>query len=379
MEKHLFFELIDKYLSGKATAEEQALLEEYYKRLDKNTSSNLTPEQEQTLQQLMLQNIRMKMNDVPPVVPIRNINYFARYAAAAAIIIGFSIGAYLYIKPAKQAAPIALSIKNDIHPGSNKAMLTLSNGRQIALNDAGNGTLAQQGASSVHKTGNGIVAYQVDGNDNNNTGAIDSNTITTPRGGQYKVILPDGTRVWLNSVSSIRFPVAFAGKERKVTTTGEVYFEVTKDKHKPFIVASGGQTVTVLGTHFNVMAYAEEKKIVTTLLEGSVKIDDRHKSRAITPGQQAIVSTDIVVMPADTIDATAWKNGITSFTDADIKTIMRKVSRWYNVDVEYQGQLSDRRFTGGISRKSNLSSLLKILALNHIQFFMEGNKLIVKQ
>lgn len=377
MEQHSFFELIDKYLAGKATREEQSLLEEYYKRLDKNNQSTLTPEQEQALQQIMLQNIRSEIHNVPSITPIKRVSYFTRYAAAAVILIAFSIGTYIYFRSAKPEITAATG-KTDIAPGGNKAVLTLGNGRQITLEGAKNGNLAQQGATTVHKTDNSLVAYQAGTSDNDAT-VNEFNTITTPRGGQYQVILPDGTHVWLNAASSIRFPVTFAGKVRNVETTGEVYFEVAKDAHKPFNVTSAGQTITVLGTHFNVMAYPEESSIVTTLLEGSVKITRNNVSKILKPGEQALVNQDIKITPADVDDAVAWKNGITSFNDADIKSIMRKVSRWYDVDVKYQGQVSDRLFTGSISRKSNLSVLLKILALNHIQFSVEGKQLIVKQ
>ncbi|MBB6127287.1 FecR family protein [Mucilaginibacter lappiensis] len=374
MEQHSFFELIDKYLAGKATREEQSLLEEYYKRLDKNNQSTLTPEQEQALRQLMLQNIRREIHHIPSITPVKRINYFTRYAAAAVVLIAFGISAYLYFGKPETVA----SVKKDIAPGGNKAVLTLGNGRQITLEGAKNGDLAQQGATTVHKTDNSLVAYQVDKSDNDAV-ANEFNTITTPRGGQYQVILPDGTHAWLNAASSIRFPVTFSGKVRNVETTGEVYFEVAKDAHKPFNVISAGQTITVLGTHFNIMAYPEESSVITTLLEGSVKITKNNVSKILKPGEQALVNQDIKIMPADVDDAVAWKNGITSFNDADIKSIMRKVSRWYDVDVEYQGQISSRLFTGSISRKSNLSGLLKILALNHIQFSVEGKRLIVKQ
>ena len=377
MEQLLFFELLDKYLAGKATREEQILLEEYYTRLDKTNQSALTLEQEQALQQIMLQNIRREIHTTPPVNPVKRINYFTRYAAAAVILIAFGIGAYVYFRPAK---PETMAIvKKDIAPGSNKAVLTLSSGHQITLEDAKNGNLAQQGSSVIHKADNSLVTYQAGKPGNAAADANELNTITTPRGGQYQVILPDGTHVWLNAVSSIRFPVAFAGNVRNVETSGEVYFEVAKDARKPFTVTTAGQTVRVLGTHFNVMAYPEENNIITTLLEGSVKITKNNISKMLKPGEQAIVRQDVKIMPADVDDAVAWKNGITSFNDADIKSIMRKVSRWYDVDIEYQGQVSDRLFTGSISRKSNLSALLKILTLNHIRFSIEGKRLIVKQ
>jgi ferric-dicitrate binding protein FerR (iron transport regulator) len=381
-------ELAEKYKAGLCTAEEIRLIRQWYDAFETD-GYELPPEEaiETASREAALAVIRrvaeMQNGPAKPVVPLisKRKNRFIRYAAAAVLLIVSSVGAYFYLKPGKRPVAVTRSTKNDFAAGTNKAVLTLSNGREIVLNTAKNGNLAQQGATEIHKTDSGLVAYQVDlkaappGESN----ASPFNTITTPRGGQYQVILPDGTKVWLNSVSSIRFPVAFTGSDRKVETTGEVYFEVTKDQRKPFIVNTAGQTVTVLGTHFNIMAYPDEATVVITLLEGSVKITKGKVNRTLRPGEQALVEDNIKVAAADTEDATAWKNGITSFTDADIKSIMRKVSRWYDIDVAYQGPVSDRLFNGAISRQSNLSGLLKILTLSHIQFSMEGKKLIVKQ
>jgi ferric-dicitrate binding protein FerR (iron transport regulator) len=388
-------ELAEKYQAGLCTAEELKQIRAWYDQFETNGYA-LPPEEEierasKEAALFVIGRVKEQQNDrsleqahsphISTVMSFRkSTSQFVRYAAAAILLIFMGIGAYYYLKPVK--SPASFAAQKDITPGSNKAVLTLSNGRQIALNNARNGNLAQQGGTAVHKTGNGLVAYQVStipGSPLHNNAATDFNTVTTPRGGQYQVILPDGTKAWLNSLSSIHFPVAFTGNERNVETTGEVYFEVVKDKLKPFRVSTAGQTVTVLGTHFNIMAYPDEPQIITTLLEGAVRIVKGGQSKTLKPGEQALVNKDVKVVSADTEDATAWKNGLTAFTDADLKAIMRKVSRWYDIDVEYQGQISDRTFTGAISRRSNLSALLKILALNHIQFSIENKKLIVKQ
>ena len=379
-------ELAEKYKAGLCTAEEIRLIRQWYDEFE-TKGYELPPEEEieAASREAALAVIRRvaEMQNESPVVPLirKRKHRFIRYAAAAAILIALSTGAFFYLKP--DAPPVASTPtnKNDFAAGTNKAVLTLSNGREIVLTTAKNGNLAQQGATAIHKTDSGLVAYQVNQQapQTGESNADQLNTITTPRGGQYQVILPDGTKVWLNSVSSIRFPVAFTGRDRSVTTTGEVYFEVAKDRQKPFIVNTAGQTVTVLGTHFNIMAYPDEDHVITTLLEGSVKITKGTVNRTLRPGEQALVDDNIKVVAADTEDVTAWKNGITSFTDADIKSIMRKVSRWYDIDVEYQGPVSDRLFTGSISRKSNLSGLIKILTLSHIQFSIEGKRLIVRQ
>ncbi|SEB04095.1 FecR family protein [Pedobacter hartonius] len=374
-------ELFRRYESGEASSQERELVETWFAKYDK-IPVQLDDRDKQALNELSAH--LEEYSQKPPVIPMtRRPGNFKRFAAAAAILIFSVIGAYLYLGQAEKPGTLVRSSKKDILPGGNKATLTLSNGRQIILNDAKNGNLARQGLTAVQKTGDGLLAYQAGktdgGGDNLTAHSDDHNMITTPRGGQYRVILPDGTVAWLNSVSSIRFPVAFPGKERKVVTTGEVYFEVAKDRNKPFIVSSAGQTVTVLGTHFNVMAYPEEGSIVTTLLEGSVSIAKGGQSRILKPGEQALAAEHIRVTATDTDDAIAWKNGIMSFTDADIKTIMRKISRWYDIDIEYQGHITDRVFTGAISRKSSLSGILKILTLNGIQFSVQGNKLMIKQ
>lgn len=388
-------ELAEKHRAGLCTAEELKQIRAWYDEFETNGYA-LPPEEEierasreaalfvigQVKEQQKDRSLELDSSpNIATVVPSRkSISQFTRYATAAILLIFMGVGAYYYLKPIKN--PALLAARKDIAPGSNKAVLTLSNGRQIALNNTQNGNIAQQGGTAVHKTGNGLVAYQVStlpGSPSHNDTATDFNTVTTPRGGQYQVILPDGTKAWLNSLSSIHFPVAFTGNERNVETTGEVYFEVAKDKLKLFHVSTAGQTITVLGTHFNIMAYPDEPQVVTTLLEGSVRIAKGGQSKTLKPGQQALVNQDIKIESVDTEDAIAWKNGLTAFTDADLKTIMRKVSRWYDIDVEYQGLVSDRTFTGAISRKSNLSALLKILALNHIQFSIEDKKLIVKQ
>lgn len=266
--------------------------------------------------------------------------------------------------------------KQNIKPGSNKAILTLQDGSTIVLNDAKNGTLAKQGNTSVVKLANGGVMYN---ETSAPTNKVLCNTMTTPRGGRYKLTLPDGTDVWLNSASSITYPTAFVGKERKVTITGEAYFEVAKDKTKPFFVQSGNQKIEVLGTHFNVMAYADEQLMKTTLLEGSVKITARDKISILKPGEQAILSKEGVVeiKPAVIEEAIAWKNGYFKFNRVDIKYIMRQLSRWYDVDVVYDGNMPADEFVGKIGRSENITQVLRLLELEHVHFKIEGKKITV--
>jgi ferric-dicitrate binding protein FerR (iron transport regulator) len=211
------------------------------------------------------------------------------------------------------------------------------------------------------------------------------NTVSTRRGGQFQVVLPDGSKVWLNTVSSLRFPTAFTGTERVVELTGEAYFEVEKNAAQPFRVhvstaGDKGMDVRVLGTQFNVMAYENEAEIRTTLLEGAVKVMQGDKGKVLAPGQQAKLNRLgglVLDENADVELAMAWKNGFTSFKSADIRSIMRQVERWYDIDVAYEGDVPDRTFSGGISRDANLSELIRLLEVSKIHFRMDGRRLTV--
>ncbi|WP_121813061.1 FecR family protein [Mucilaginibacter kameinonensis] len=300
---------------------------------------------------------------------------------AAAILLFILCGVYLLKNNEPKSAVLTAINKPkafDKKPRGNKAILTLGNGSQIVLDSARNGLLVQQGNTKIIKSANGHIVY-------NKTLAGTTipiyNTMTTPRGGKYDLELSDGTRVWLNASSSITYPIAFSGTERRVTVTGEAYFEVAKNKNMPFkINVNDKEEVQVLGTHFNIMAYSDEPLIKTTLLEGSVRIVKNKITGMLKPGQQAQLNTDgklSVTNDADINEVMAWKNGQTLFVNEDLKTIMRQVSRWYDVDVEYQGDIPARLFTGGISRESNLSVLLKVLEINKIHFRAAGKKLIV--
>jgi transmembrane sensor len=269
---------------------------------------------------------------------------------------------------------------NDIVPGSNKAVLTLANGTRINLNDVKSGVLASQGQTVLKKDKDGRVVYEGHAGNAKDSSEI-YNTITIPKGGQFQIVLSDGSKVWLNSASSITFPTAFSKTERRVTITGEVYFEVAKNKHLPFRVIAGKQTVEVLGTHFNINAYADESTIKTTLVEGSVKISAGKRSAILKPEQQASIinsSEDkISVNTVDTDDVLAWKNGSFQFEKVQIQLIMREAARWYDVDIKYDGIIPQRQFTGSISRNVNLSELLKMLKYTGINFKIEGKTIVV--
>lgn len=341
------------------------------------------------------------IKEVEPINTIRFIPYWkrSRVRIAAAVFI-LMAGSTAYVKLYRQKQPAVATteaprqMKQDVLPGGNKAVLTLSDGTQIVLDSASNGLLAKQGTAELRKLGNGKLAYISTGA---SAGELMYNTMTTPPGGQYKLLLPDGSVVWLNAASSIRFPTAFTGKERKVTITGEAYFEVaplyTKRGHEklPFIVqvntpsafggsGDGGMEIQVLGTHFNVNAYAEEDAIKTTLLEGSVKIVKGKSSSTLLPGQQAqLQNTGLIKInrDADTEEAVAWKDGYFQFSSADLPTVLRQAARWYNLEVEFAGDIPKDRFTGKISRTVNLSRLLKWMQWSDVHFKLEGRKITV--
>lgn len=300
---------------------------------------------------------------------------------AAAMVIGF--GVYWWsgfrsgdeVARQEKAAKVRLA---DVSPGGTKAILTLGDGSSITLDSAGNGLLASQGGTSVTQSGKGQLVYKSGGKAEN---APVFNTVTTPKGGQFHIVLPDGTGVWLNAASSLRFPTAFTGKQRNVEITGEVYFEVAHNKQMPFIVTNGLTEITVLGTHFNVMAYDDEKIMRTTLLEGAVKVARGAKEKLLAPGQQARISAATgsmrVVDDVDTEKELSWKNGYFQFEDESLESIMRQVSRWYDVDVTYEGNSRGENFTGRLPRNSNASSVMKILALSGVKFRIEGKTIIV--
>ena len=266
-------------------------------------------------------------------------------------------------------------VAQDIQPGGNKAILTLSNGQKITLDDAKQGQISNQSGISITKTADGQIVYQIAENlDQQEDEAM--NTISTPNGGQYTIILSDGSKIKLNAASSFSFPTAFKGNKRTVRLNGEAYFEVAKRTEQRFEVQSGMQTVEVMGTHFNVDAYEDEKEIKTTLLEGSVKIATTAASLMIRPGEQAIIDRNdpakINKTEVDTDRAVSWINDVFTFEGDDLKSIMREVSRWYNVSTVYEGVIPDKKFYGEISRKSKLSEVFKILELNNVHFEIKG-------
>lgn len=313
--------------------------------------------------------------------PASIVSIFRRYAAAAAVLLLLAAGYFIYKSNSRQPdlaknTSQKQRFKNDVPPGTDKAILTLADGTTIVLDDEVNGALANQGATKVLKF-NGKISYQTT---QQSSQEVLFNTISTPRGGQYEVVLPDGSAVWLNAASSIRFPTVFQGNDRKVELTGEAYFEITKNKFKPFIVSINKSQIEVLGTHFNVMAYEDEAVLKTTLLEGSVKFVSGNTTKILVPGQQSQLTKGGVIAVAsgvDVDDVMAWKNGIFHFEGEDIGVVTRQLSRWYDVDVEYRKKIDDL-FYAEMPRNTKLSDALKALELTgKVHFEIEGKKIIV--
>ncbi|OKS87435.1 FecR family protein [Mucilaginibacter polytrichastri] len=364
--------LIDRYNTGKASPEEVDMVESWYLKYqssEKNIPADvLENDQKESLNQI-IRHIKTKPSGI-------NWQYLS---IAASLLILLSAGLFFYFIKKQTMPPLVVKniSKPDLVPGSNKALLTLSNGQSIILNGAKNGTLATQGNTAINKLSSGAISYAAAPQ----PFAVETeiyNTASTPRGGQFQFILSDGTKVWLNSASSIKFPVAFGSSERKVELTGEAYFEVAHDAKKPFKVVSNQQQVEVLGTHFNINAYDDEGVINTTLLEGSVKVTAANTAITILPGQQAqFKDGKIKVATVNVDDAVAWKNGLFNFNDNSIQEVMRQLSRWYDVDIKYEGKLPSRHFSGEISRNVNASQILDILTFKKIHYRIEEKSIII--
>jgi ferric-dicitrate binding protein FerR (iron transport regulator) len=316
----------------------------------------------------------------PSKAQTNKIRHILRWSAAAALLGG--IVATIFLLPVKKSGtpPPAIAVKHDRPPGGNVATLTLGDGSRITLDSAVNGVLAEQGNTKIAKLGNGQLAYNTL---NEKPAALLFNTLATPRGGQYRLILPDGTGVWLNAASSITYPTDFTGNERVVRITGEVYFEVRKDPVRPFHVAfnTGADSgkIEVLGTRFNISAYKDEGVVKATLLEGSVKVVAK-ESTFLKPGQQVQLNNEGHASPvkeADLEDVMAWKNGFFHFERTDIGTVMRQIARWYDVDVVFEGQPTNEKFDGDIPRNSQLTDVFKILELSKVHFKVEDKKVTV--
>ncbi|GEP98275.1 FecR family protein [Chitinophaga cymbidii] len=314
------------------------------------------------------------------VVPMRPRRY-RMWAAAAAVLVTGALATF-WLMQDQRPAPDATAqqpLMNDVAPGGNKAMLTLADGTQIPLDSSANGTLALQGGTKLQMQGNGLLAYETSGQ--SGTAPLVYNTITTPRGGQFQVTLSDGSKVWLNAASSLRYPAQFSRGKREVELTGEAYFEVAKKDGAAFTVKASGVEVAVLGTHFNIMAYEDEAQVKTTLLEGAVKVSHGGSSKRLSPGQGASLEKSTGALNVEDHvnleEAVAWKNGLLQFEGNDIRSAMRLIARWYDVEVVYRSPVQ-AHFRGIIPRNVNVSKVLQMLEMTgEVHFEIKGKQIIV--
>jgi len=323
---------------------------------------------------------------------LQKVRIWKRLSVAAAVLFVLS-ATYFFTLPPRSANHLYVQIpavaKTDHAPGKNKALLILASGEKIDINVAKNGQVAKQGQTNIVKTADGKLVYEETGNSSDplrkalrNSDQIALNTLVVPRGGQYNLSLPDGTRVWLNAESSLIFPVEFKGHKREVTLTGEAYFEVAKNAKMPFHVKLNKMEVEVLGTHFNIMAYNDEPVVKTTLLEGSVKLSNSKGQQVLKPGQEGILNgaDKFIVKNANLEQAMAWKNGRFVFNNDDIPSISRKLARWYNVSVDDQRNNKSLTYTGSISKYQYVSDVLKMLELTGTMHYkIENRKVTLTQ
>ncbi len=385
--------LVSKYRLGQLDEPERQELEDWRKESPHNEESfiGMLNSQQQAVmlkvyeegeleKETVWEEIQEKRGEGGKTITLIRWKKYTAVAAALLILLG---GAYFLAHNKKGANPVAkidLPVKKDLAPGHDGAVLQLADGTTLVLDSAANGNLAVQGHTKVVKLSNGQLAYTID-----KRGSISEqvlyNELSTPRGRQFQITLPDGSRAWLNAASSIRYPTAFTGKDRTVEITGEAYFEIAHDASRPFHVKAGEMDVQVLGTHFNINAYQNEQNIMTTLLEGKVKITKGAASALLAPGQQAALTKadQLNVLPdADVEATTAWKNGYFQFKKESIEAIMRQVARWYDVDVQYEGEPVAEKFYSKIPRSVNVSTVFKSLeATGSVHFKIDGNKIIV--
>lgn len=384
--------LIGKYLDNSLSSEELSALEEWINASDNNRDlfTEMTDQQQLTdhLQQYYAYDsdriIRKISEAVPefgpsPVVPIRPVLFMKKWGWAAAAVLLLAGGSYYWSSHEKKIAQLA-SNHVDIKPGTQGAILTLADGSQVVLDSMNSGIIASQKGAAVVLS-NGELVYSP-----TSAKSIEQeyNTMTTPKGRQFQVTLPDGTRAWLNAASSIRYPTAFTANERRVEVTGEVYFEVIKNANKPFYVSIGNKAaIEVLGTSFNVNAYDNEQSIRATLLDGSVRVlvpsAGENSGLVLKPGQQAkVTDKKVSLAEKEDLDKTmAWKNGLFNFDGVDLEDVMRQLERWYNIEVVYENGIPHTRFIGEMSRQIALTDLLEILKRTEVDFRVEGRKLIV--
>lgn len=379
-----YTDLARKWVDGTITEKEKEEFSEWFNAEydDPLMIPHSFAEGEEELGQRMYQQIMARRQQGARIYP-----FWREGKVAVAVLVLLSVSFLLYYflpgrgnnrEMVHQTPVVDSSLQQStVSPGGNKAVLRLTDGSEIILDSAQNGTLASGPSTKIIKLSDGQVSVFTNGE----AVAAANNTLTTPLGGQYAITLADGTRVWLNSASSLSFPSAFNGSERKVELVGEAYFEVAKSRRQPFRVMVNGSEVTVLGTHFNIMAYADEDAVQTTLLEGSVKVRNERGSSLLKPGQQAQVKGADAIRVREDVDTEqvlAWKNGLFQFEKTRIETIMRQLARWYGIEVVYNGKVNDH-FTGTISKQVGIEKVFRMLELTGaVHFSITGKHVSVR-
>jgi transmembrane sensor len=371
-------ELLKKYQEGKCTAEEVALLEHLYNlSAGSSVPENLSDQDYNLVRDEIWSKLPFHTASHTTDHKVRRLTIVRRAAMVAAVFIGLFV-VYFFSQNQHRKSQ---NYTSDIPPGGNKAVLTLADGKKIILGDAESGKIAEQTGIKIIQTAAGEIIYEATGT-GVDTSVYKYNTIETPVGGKYQVRLPDGTKVWLNALSSITYPVTLNSvSERQLSLTGEAYFQVSPDKHRPFSIKTYNQQVVVLGTHFNINSYTDEQAIKTTLFEGRVKVinNDSGKEDFLKPGEQSVVrSNSTTINKADEEEALAWVNDKIIFNDEPLADIMRKVARWYNVEVTFRDGTEKITFMGAVSRNKKISSVLNYFkSTETVDFILRDNRIVV--
>lgn len=369
-----FQQIIENYVSGKATPEEIALIEAYYAKLENQPDvlDEFTSEDSVEFAKVNFEAIQTKIKKAE-----RKPRSFYKYAVAAVLFLSVGMTVFYTLRKDIISKPVAeqtVAKKIDVDPGSDKATLTLADGSTIVLDNTNTAEVFHKNGLIISKTKSGELIYKIENASSTKPNAY--NTITTPKGGQYQVLLPDGTKVWLNAASSLKYPEVLGKTERMVTLTGEAYFEVAKDG-RPFYVNSKQQSVKVLGTHFNVNTYMDDNVSKTTLLEGSIALNTSKNSKIIKPGQQALIGVNSLIAidkDVDVQNVVAWKNGLFVFDNAGLKSILNQLERWYDIKIDYS-DIPNKRYNGMVPRKAKLSEVLNMLELTgNINFKIEEGR-----
>lgn len=384
MEREALKDLLERYSEGQCTERERAWVEDWY------NNYHLQADEPYTHEQIEADSRAMWTGLPQPGRKLIHQKWFKYATIAAVLVVGYLLYYLLvYIEMSKRPQPTHAQLEQ-VLPGGNRATLTLANGRVIALNDASNGVLAEQQGLTIRKNAEGQLVYIISKKDVKTDYPKEEsvNTITTPKGGQYQVQLPDGSKVWLNAASSLSYTTgAYVANKREVRLSGEAYFEVAHNAKRPFIVVTDKQQVEVLGTHFNVSSYADNGATTTTLLQGKVRVSALPQPKGelsqpnlqrdgvvLKPGEAATLQyQQLSVAQADVELATAWKNGRIEFRDASLPQIMLMIGRWYNINIRFEGTLPPRRFSGSIPNNKNLYRVLEALQLGNVNFELLDN------